>query len=607
MYKKKHQNIKTLLGVITLASFLSFSGTASALNANALPTKGKITYGKGSISTSGKKMTVKQSSQKMIANWKTFNIGTNANVTFRQPNSDAVALNKIYDHNPSQILGSLSANGNIYLINPSGIVFGEGAQINVGGLIASSLKMRDKDFITGKYTFINNGHAGSVINQGNINAGNGGVVALIGPRVINEGNINAESGDVLLAAGKQVTLAFEGDNLISYTINKGAVDAWVENSGYIQADGGMVVLSAEAKNDLTSAVVNNSGVIEARTLKGKSGRILLLSDMDNGTTVVGGTLDAAAPDGGFIETSAAKVQVDEGTIVTTLAPEGTIGTWLIDPVDFTVDAYLDGGDISAEDLVTALNSNYVILSADGSTGTEGNINVNDAVSWSANTTLTLSAYNNVNINANITATGDTAGLTITPNTGSVGGSDFLNNGAVITLSGLTPSLSIADHAYTVINEANGGVSALQAMGTSGYYALGSNIDASATSGWNDDGSGGYYGFAPVGNDTTQFTGTFDGLNHTISNLYINRPSQDYVGLFGYTDSGSSVSNVGLVGGSVTGYYNVGGLVGYNLGDIANSFTTGAVSGNKPVGGLVGENYGGNIDNSYATGTINGYV
>ena len=619
-----------VFSAITLASFLSLSGTVSALDPGALPTKGKITSGNGSISTSGSKMTVKQTTPNMIANWRTFNIGTKASVTFKQPSSSATALNKIYDQNPSQILGKLSSNGNIYLINPSGIVFGEGSQINVGGLVASSLNISDSNFLAGKYVFTNNGKAGSVLNQGNINAINGGVVALIAPSVINEGTITANGGDVVLAAGNQVTLDFKGDGLINYTINKGAIDALAENSGVIRADGGMVVMTAKAADTLTQAVVNNSGVIEAQTLKNKSGRILLLSDMENGTTIVGGTLDASAPkggNGGFIETSGATVKVADGAIITTAAPLGTTGTWQIDPYDFTIAA--SGGDVTGAVLTTALASNNVTIQTlagsvsctnvtcgGGTASGNGDIFVNDNIMWSAHT-LTLNAYRNIEINKELFGSG-TAQLTL-----------FYGQGAVA--SGNTATYSIkapvdlpagnnfstklgsdgVAKTYYVITTlgANGSTTGTDLQGMSGnlsgYYALGSNIDASTTSTWNAG-----LGFSPIGdgNGNPQFTGQFDGLGHTIANLTINRPSQQFVGLFGFGSSSSSVSNVGLMGGSVSGSSYVGGLMGDTHGTVSNAYATGIVSGSLSgdtfVGGLVGVNWG-LITSSYTTGNVSG--
>ena len=643
-----------IVGAITLAAFLSLSGTVFALDRGALPTGGKITAGIGSIFSVGRQMTVNQSTEKMIATWETFNIGSKASVTFKQPDEDSVALNRIYDQNPSQILGTLSANGKIYLINPSGIVFGEGSQVNVGGLVASSLNMADSDFLAGHYTFLNDGKAGSIINKGNINAANGGVVALLAPKVTNEGTITANGGSVILGAGNQVTLDFTGDGLINYTVDKGAIDALAENKGLIKADGGIVIMTAKAADSLTQAVVNNSGVIEAQTLENKCGRILLLSDMENGQTIVSGKLDASAPNGGnggFIETSAANVKVNDDAIITTIAPQGMTGSWLIDPPDFTIaarDAYYkmiirvlldpfnittpsNEGDMTGKTLSTSLKLNNVeILSANGATGTNGDVNVNAKVSWKSNNTLTLSAYRNVNINANIEAKGDTAGLTITPDTGGGGGNYYLNNDAVITLSGSAPSLIIAGDSYTVINKKNGGVVALQNINNnlSGYYVLGTDIKANATSTWNLGGNGTYSGFVPIGNTDTPFTGQFDGLGHSVNNLTINwttnnisdqNPSQ-ILGTLSTNGKIYLINPSGIVfgegsqlnlGGSIIGTENVGGLVGSNGGSIADSYvltaiTTGSYGGsNQYIGGLVGFNNGSITNSSYATGTGTG--
>jgi hypothetical protein len=173
------------------------------------------------------------------------------------------------------------------------------------------------------------------------------------------------------------------------------------------------------------------------------------------------------------------------------------------------------------------------------------------------------------------------------------------------------NLTIAGSAYTVINSlgAAGSATATDLQGINGglalNYALGSNIDATATSGWNVT-AGVAAGFAPIGNSTTQFTGKFDGLGHTISNLTINTPAATNVGLFGYAGTGSAVKNVGLVGGSVNGASFVGELVGHNGGTVSNSYSTGNVSGTGNwVGGLAGWNYLGSVANSYATGNVSG--
>ncbi|WP_315981135.1 two-partner secretion domain-containing protein [Aliamphritea spongicola] len=144
-----------------------------------LPTNAQIVSGSGSVSQNGSDMTVLQNTQKMITQWDTFNIGANASVTFQQPDSSSVALNRVTTAGASQIYGSLSANGQVFLVNPSGITFAPGARIDVGGIAASGLDITDTDFLNENYVFANgSGPAGDVLNQGDII---GGYVALIGP------------------------------------------------------------------------------------------------------------------------------------------------------------------------------------------------------------------------------------------------------------------------------------------------------------------------------------------------------------------------------------------------------------------------------------------
>ncbi len=171
-----------LRSIALLTTMFATAGPAYALDPGALPTGARITSGSATIATSGAKMTVNQFSQKMIANWQSFNIGENASVNFNQPNSAAAALNRISDQNPTQIMGSLSANGQLFLLNQAGIIFGKTATVNVGGLVASSLNMLDSDFLDAKYKFTNGGSAASILNQGSINIADGGILAFIAPQ-----------------------------------------------------------------------------------------------------------------------------------------------------------------------------------------------------------------------------------------------------------------------------------------------------------------------------------------------------------------------------------------------------------------------------------------
>ena len=580
----------------------------SSVWAHAGPQGGAVVSGEGSIAKSGATTTINQSSQNLSLSWQSFNVGTQDVVNFLQPSATAVAINRIHDTNGSQILGQINANGQVYLINPNGILFGQGAQVNVGALVASTLDLSDASLDSTTRVFSGTG-AGSIINQGTINAAGsgsgGGYVALLGNTVINQGTITAPQGTVALGAGSATTLTFEGSNLIGMQIDQGVLDSLAENNGLIRADGGVVMMSAGARNELLASVVNNTGVLEARTVESHEGVITLLAGMSTGTVQVGGTLDASATsggNGGFIETSAANVKFVDDAEITTAATSGATGTWLIDPTDFTIDAG-DGtqtvSGMGAEKLSDALDDNNVhIMTSDADNGSDkGDINVNADVTWSTNK-LTLTAHNDININAVMTAN-DTASLNLQP--ASKGGSgnvvtgrntdgsfkgrvDFFQAGGTIARSG-TGFLTIGANDYTVI----GTVAELQAMEANTHYAVGSNIDNANVA------------FTSIAN----FNSTFDGLGHTISNLAISGGVN--TGLFGQTTD-ATIQNIGLMSGSVTGNAGTGALIGnMNSGTVNNSYSTASVSGDAGTGGLVGSmvGAGGSIHNSYATGAVKG--
>jgi len=390
------------LQTLALSVALSF-----AAQVQALPVGGVVAAGSASISAGATSTTITQTSPSAVINWQSFNIAAGQSVQFVQPSPTAVALNRVLGADPSSILGSLSANGRVFLVNPNGILFGQGASVNVGGLLASTLNIADSDFLAGNYKFSGAG-TGTVLNQGTLNV-DGGFIALLGANVSNQSVISAQLGSVALAAGSVMTLDVAGDGLLNIAVNEGAVNALVQNGGLIRADGGQVLLTTQAAGSLLQNAVNNTGVIQAQTLvTGKSGSIKLMGGMSTGTVNVGGTLDASAPNGGnggFIDTSAAHVKVANNTLVTTQSAQGQTGNWLIDPPDFTVAA---GADIAGVTLSANLvTTSVTILSSSGLAGVNGDVNINEAVTWTASgapTTLTLNAVNDVNFNAAVTAT-----------------------------------------------------------------------------------------------------------------------------------------------------------------------------------------------------------
>ncbi|WP_411877756.1 YDG domain-containing protein [Polaromonas sp. YR568] len=611
------RNKAALLMLVPLSALMHQARAADAANAT-------VSAGAASVATAGNTTTINQASQRAAIDWTSLSTRANEALIFNQPNAQAIALNRITGSSPSELLGSLTANGQVFILNPNGVLFGAGSQVNVGGLVASTLSMSNADFMNGNHVFTGSG--GSVVNQGTLNAAPGGYLALLAPEVRNEGVMTASLGTALLAAGNKVTLNLDNGSLLGYSIDQGAINALAENKHLIQANGGQVLLSAKAMDSLTTATVNNIGVIEAKTLQNKAGRILLMGDMEAGTVNVGGTLDASAPtggDGGFIETSAAHVKVASGARVTTRAATGKTGKWLIDPNDFTIAA--SGGDMTGADVVATLaNTNFEIQTATmGSAGGNGDIKVNEALGWNSTNTLTLTAERNIEINQAITAAA--GGLTLNA-VGSISapaavtvGTFTLAGGSWRQLGSL-PAFSAADFRISggTFVRALGGdgssatpyqladVYGLQGAGSAGMlgksYTLANNIDASGTSLWN-----GGEGFKPIGDGTTAFTGSFDGGNHLVSNLTINRPFSDYVGLFGST-SGSVIRNVGLVGGSFAGSRYTGALIGNSQNStLSNVYATGGVSGSTEVGGLMGWSQNDTISNAYAAGSVGGWT
>lgn len=134
------------------AALLALLG-ASGAYAQGLPTGGQTVSGSASIQTTGSVMTVGQTTAKAIINWQDFSIGAGNKVQFLQPSASAVALNRVLGANPSVIQGSLSANGQVFLLNPNGVLFGPSSQVSAGALLASTLAMSNSDFLAGRYSF----------------------------------------------------------------------------------------------------------------------------------------------------------------------------------------------------------------------------------------------------------------------------------------------------------------------------------------------------------------------------------------------------------------------------------------------------------------------
>ncbi|EEI4451963.1 filamentous hemagglutinin N-terminal domain-containing protein, partial [Salmonella enterica] len=294
-------SFRKLLGTLTPLAFLTGLIVSLlpgiALANPSLPAGGQIVAGQGSISTSGNQMTVNQNTHGMVANWNSFDIGKNHTVQFVQPDSSSVALNRVTGGHESQILGSLKANGQVMLINPAGVMFGNGAKVNTAGLVASTKNISNADFMSGHYTFSGGANPGAaVVNQGSLTTTKGGYIVLAADRVQNSGTVRTPGGQTVLAAGETVTLQLDNGGLTSVSVNGTVVNALVENRGLLSATDGQVWLTARGKDMLLNTVVNNSGTIEAGGLTRHGGEIML-DGGDSGVVTQSGMLLADSDTG----------------------------------------------------------------------------------------------------------------------------------------------------------------------------------------------------------------------------------------------------------------------------------------------------------------------
>lgn len=239
----------------------------------AAPEGGVVVGGTGTIDQAGLETTIHQSTERMAIDWQSFDVKSNERVQFIQPKSTSVALNRVVSNKGSEILGRIDANGQVFLINPNGVVFGKDSQVNVGGIIASGLSIDPDDFMNGEFTLTAlEGTEGKVINSGIINAATGGSVTLVGQQVKNEGLISANLGAVNLAAGKEAVVTFDKTGLVGIKVTKEVlqkdlgVDAAVFNSGEINANGGKILITASVSQDIFSDAVNNGGMNKASSV-----------------------------------------------------------------------------------------------------------------------------------------------------------------------------------------------------------------------------------------------------------------------------------------------------------------------------------------------------
>src|SRR5689334_1803065 len=506
------------------------------------PSGGTVVFGGATIGTPNSTTTlIKQTTNSAIINWQSVSIGSGSNVVFDQPGAAAIALNRVLGGGVSQIDGSLSANGQVWIINANGILFGKGSQVNVAGLLATTSDIANGDFASGQYNFTSasSNPAASVENAGSIHVAGGGSAVLSAPHVSNAGLIQADGGQIVLGGANAFTVDFAGDDLLRYQISAPVAvtptDAngtpqkeLVANSGTLSAAGGRILLTARAAANVADNVVNNTGMISANSVSVHNGEVILdagsgsvqdsgqitatgngagesggnvalagnsvtvadnavidaSGDQGGGTVSIGGGLHGSGPyqsaentdvgnatihadahnsgnggtvsiwstgttrfagtvtatggsksgNGGMVETSGHLLPVEPTASVSTTAARGTRGDWLLDPLNLTI--------VDDPSLPNPLVNGTLPYNFCGSCNST--ISAQVVVQALTTTDVTLQAFDDIFVNAAISATGTGHILTLDAGRSIVVNSniDLTGNGGTIVLSAKSPGAII---------------------------------------------------------------------------------------------------------------------------------------------------------------------
>jgi filamentous hemagglutinin family protein len=296
-------------------TLLLLSTALVPVSASANPTGASVVAGAATITRGGSTLTVNQASNRAIVNWQSFSIGAGETTQIRQPSSTSAILNRVTGANPSALLGHLTSNGQVYLINPNGIVVGPNGRINTAAFVASTLNVPDAAFMAGgAMTFAGDSGAGIRV-LGSIQATTGDVV-LIAVAVDNEGRITAPNGQAILAAGGQVLYVPDGQSDIVIKASSSAPAA-VSNSGTIAA----AAVQLKAAGSAYALAVNDSGTVSATAIHQIGGRVVL--DGGDGDTRVSGAISAQAGDtGGAVTVTGKHVTLGGSAVVDVSAPTG---------------------------------------------------------------------------------------------------------------------------------------------------------------------------------------------------------------------------------------------------------------------------------------------
>ena len=369
--------------VLAAGVLLSISAWAGPA-ANALPTGGTVQAGQAAITQNQNTLNVNQASQRAVIGWNSFNVGKDATVNFNQPNANASTLNIVNGASKSMIDGAVNANGQVIFVNPNGVVFGKNAEVNVGGMVATTMKVDPNAYMAGgdTQTYSGNG-TGKVVNKGHITVNDvNGYVALMAPEVRNEGVIKASlSGKnaIALVSGEQVTIQIQDRQMLSINVDASSIKSLIQNKRLIQVEGGQVLLAANSAKDLKNSVVQNTGVISATGITNNGGMISLRAStvIQNGTVAA----NSSSAVGGEVSLTGNQITLESGSVTSATGAKGG-GQILVG----TTSAKPDASALVAK--TVDVKSNATVDASATQAGNGGNISI-----WSTQSTSVAGILN----------------------------------------------------------------------------------------------------------------------------------------------------------------------------------------------------------------------
>jgi filamentous hemagglutinin family protein len=578
---------------LAIALLLADAAVAqSAFAAGALPQGGNYVAGAGTIANGHNGLVITQpGSTRGVIDWNSFSIGKNNSVTFN--NGSGATLNRVTGGSMSAILGSLSATGSLYLINPQGIVVGPSGVVSTGGrFVASTLGVCNCAFMRGAALKLSGDTNASVINLGKISSSGGDVFLIARQFVVNAGSIKAPKGTAEMAVGASVLLqdsasskqVFVQTGSQGMVVNKGKIDA--------------AQISLQAADGNIYALAGGGTRIRATGTSKRDGHVWLLAD--DGRVRQSGIVTATNADGhgGTVDTQALQLAFGRHAAV-------HAGQWNVSTPTFTI------GKSAARALQRSLNAGTSVdVTATGANGATGDLGVASSLNWQGAASLTLAGHHNVSVAPGATiANSGTGNLTLRADASGIDNGGSVVNGGTIdwskstgivsalydmngayspgTLVGNTAwaapvysGLVTQMTAYRLVNSVTDLQNIANNLGAN--YALGKDIDASN------------FAFATLGYDTSKsFTGQFDGMWHTVSGLTAHDNE-----LFWDIGAAGVVRDVNVnATASLDDFtpFNSGILAANNHGTVTNVFTSGFMTSTSDAGalyaGLVGTNYG----------------